>query len=197
MKGSIEWRGKDTARLVISGARDINGKQFKKSKTIHPKSPKDAEEQLAIFLAEVLKGEYIEDKNWKFKDLVDKWYSAHALENLTPKTIHRYMELLDHYILPAIGHLKLDSIKPLHLKDFYTSLQKDGIRRDGKKGGLSEKTIKYIHRTISTILEHAVNWELLLSNPAKKVKPPRVPKHEIKCYDEEQVNTLLNALVDE
>jgi len=39
-----------------------------------------------------------------------------------------------------------------------------------------------------------VQWQAIFSNPAARVKPPKVPKKQAKCYDEEQMLTLLDAL---
>jgi integrase len=50
------------------------------------------------------------------------------------------------------------------------------------------------HRIISSILNDAVQWQVIYSSPAARVKPPKVPKKQAKCYDEEQMATLLAAL---
>jgi integrase len=44
------------------------------------------------------------------------------------------------------------------------------------------------------MLNHAVRWEIISSNPAKKVSPPRQHRQEARYYNEEQVKELLNAL---
>lgn len=59
---------------------------------------------------------------------------------------------------------------------------------------LSQNTILHHHRLISAILQDAVEWQLILSNPADRVKPPKVDKKPIQHYNEEETKALLAAL---
>lgn len=212
MKGSLEKRGKNSWRLVVSCGLGPDGKQVKKTKTVRVETSceeesckgcaklnrcrarKGAEKLLAEFVVEIEKGMYIEPSKLTFKDFVEKWIQDYAESNLDPKTLHRYKEILDSRILPAMGHLRLDQIKPMHLVEFYKNLQEDGIRKDGKPGGLSPKTILQHHRIISSILNDAVEWQIIKENPVTRVKPPRVKKKKTECYDKEQTMALLAAL---
>jgi integrase len=63
--------------------------------------------------------------------------------------------------------------------------------------GLSNKTIKHHHRLISAILNQAVFWQVIPSNPASRVKPPKVARTEAKYLDEKQTAKLLELLVNE
>jgi len=59
---------------------------------------------------------------------------------------------------------------------------------------LSSRTILHYHRLISSILETAVRWQIILSNPASRVTPPKVEKSEAKCLDEEQAKEVIALL---
>ncbi|PWA12078.1 site-specific integrase [Pueribacillus theae] len=194
MAGSIEKRGKDSYRLIASGGRGPDGKRIKHTKTIKAPSDREARKELAKFVAEIQKGQYIEPSKLSLAEFAARWVRDYGEKNLSPTTLKRYREYLNSRILPAMGHLKLEQIKPLHLLEFYRNLQEDGIRKDGKKGGLSEQTILHHHRLISAILEAAVKWQLIALNPASRVQPPKVSKKEMKYYDEEQTLKLLAAL---
>jgi len=63
--------------------------------------------------------------------------------------------------------------------------------------GLSNKTIKHHHRLISSILNQAVFWQVIPSNPASRVKPPKVARTEAKYLDEKQTAKLLELLENE
>lgn len=195
--GSIEKRGEGKYRLIVSDGVDLNGKRIKKRKTIEAKNEKEAKKQLALFIAEIERGEYIEVKNMTFKEFSLKWMENYAETNLANKTIARYQDMLKNTILPVLGNKKLDQIKPMHLLELYASLSKDGARKDGKKGGYSNKTIQHVHRLIRAMLELAVKWELINSNPAAKVSAPKVQRKEIDFYDEEQAMALFQALEEE
>ena len=47
------------------------------------------------------------------------------------------------------------------------------------------------------MLTTAVQWQLIMSNPAERVKPPRIEKSEAKYYDIEEVNQMLALLENE
>lgn len=200
MKGSIEKRGENSYRLVAPGGT-VGGKRkkFKKTITVEGKTEaakkKVAETELAKFIAEIESNTYIEPSKMTFKDLADKWIKDYGETNLAPKTLYRYNEMLDSRILPAMGHMKIGKIKPLHLVEFYKNLQEDGIRKDKKSGGLSPQTIRHHHRLIHAIFETAVNdWHILTYNPAANIKPPKVQKKEARFYEEEDIQALLTAL---
>jgi integrase len=65
-----------------------------------------------------------------------------------------------------------------------------------KPRGLSERTILYHHRIISSILTSAVQWQFILSNPAARVKPPKVEKKETIHLDFDQTEYIFR-LVDQ
>lgn len=62
---------------------------------------------------------------------------------------------------------------------------------------LSESSILYHHRVISSILNCAVQWQFILNNPALRVKPPKVEKREARHFDAEQVDYMFKLLEDE
>lgn len=270
MTGSIEKRGKNSWRLVVSGGYDYTGKKrIKYTRTItttsktEPGARKEAEKELAKFIAEIETGQAVTTSKIRFSAFVERWLKDYAEKNLEPKTLARYKAMLDSRIVPYMGHLKLEQIKPGHLNDFYNNLQENGIRLDkkyiakkdffdklntlglsmstlsekadvskrtiakfqlfqeisattaakiskatemktenlfdlaGEPGALSAKTIKHHHQLISTILQHAVEWQYLAFNPALRVKPPKVKKVEVSHYEDEETLTLLAALDEE
>ncbi|NLK65065.1 MAG: tyrosine-type recombinase/integrase, partial [Tissierellia bacterium] len=62
---------------------------------------------------------------------------------------------------------------------------------------LTNKTIKHHHRLISSILNQAVFWQVIMDNPATRVRPPRVERTEAKFLDEKQAAKLLEYLDNE
>ena len=62
---------------------------------------------------------------------------------------------------------------------------------------ITNKTIKHHYRLVSTILSQAVYWQVIPSNPATRVKPPKVARVEAKYLDEKQAVELLQLLENE
>ncbi len=76
-------------------------------------------------------------------------------------------------------------------------LFEEGFEPSKPISGLSNKTIKHHHRLISAILNQAVFWQVIPSNPASRVKPPKVARTEAKYLDEKQTAELLRLLEPE
>lgn len=66
-----------------------------------------------------------------------------------------------------------------------------------KDRGLSDKTILHHHRLISSIMQTAVQWQVIFSNPCDRVKPPKVERKEARYLDETEAAELLTALEGE
>ncbi|MEA4955046.1 MAG: tyrosine-type recombinase/integrase [Pseudoflavonifractor sp.] len=61
-------------------------------------------------------------------------------------------------------------------------------------GTLSGKTRLHYHRFLSAMLETAVQWQYIPSNPCDRVKSPRVEYKETSFLDEKQAVKLISAL---
>ena len=68
---------------------------------------------------------------------------------------------------------------------------------ENKEAVLSGKTIKHHHDLICSILSTAVKWNLITSNPAERLTPPKITKKPIQYYDESEVANLLALLNNE
>lgn len=71
------------------------------------------------------------------------------------------------------------------------------FEQNGDPKSLSSRTVLHHHRLISSILTTAVQWQLLFSNPADRVKAPKTDKAPVQHYDEVQTKELLRALETE
>ena len=201
MAGSIEKRG-DSYRLVCVVGYNLQGRPIKKSKTVHC-SKKEAKIELAKFVADVQKGMYVEGKSLKFTDFVEIWKRDYGSKELAPSTYKRYLGILESRIVPFFGHFSVDKIKPTDIMQFYDLLSKDTqiVRRkdnNGKKTGkpLSPKTILEHHRLLRAMLQKAVYWQMIVSNPAERVQAPKTKKPKRKYYDDEQSKALISGLME-
>ena len=203
MAGSIEKRGKYSYRLVCTNGYDLNGKLIKHTKTIHG-TKKDAQIELAKFVADVQNGLVIEGKSLKFSEFTEIWKRNYGSKELAPSTYKRYCRMLETRILPYFGHFYINKIKPTDIMmQFYDLLSRDTqlVRKksnNGKKNlkPLSGKTILEHHRLLRAMLHKAIYWQLLVSNPAERVQPPKAMKPKRRYYDDEQCKILLENLTE-
>lgn len=200
MAGSIEKRGKNTYRLVVSCGYNLDGKPAKHTKTVHC-TRKEAEVELAKFVTKVQSGMVADGKSMTFAEFTEIWKRDYGSKELAPTTYARYLGILNTRILPYFSKFKLDKIKPTDIMKFYDMLENDTqIRRLKNNKGerltkpLSKKTILEHHRLLQAMLHKAVYWQLIVNNPAERVQPPKTRKPKRKYYDDEQCKVLLENL---
>lgn len=200
MAGSIEKRGKNSYRLTVSEGFDLNGKPMIHRKTVHG-TKKDAEVELAKFVTEVQNGLVIDGKSLKFYEFTEIWKRDYGSKELAPSTYKRYCRMLETRLLQYFGHFYINKIKPTDIMKFYDLLEKDTqlVRKKGNNGSktkkpLSGKTILEHHRLLRAMLHKAVYWQLIVTNPAERVQPPKARKPKRRSYDDEQTKILLENL---
>ena len=81
---------------------------------------------------------------------------------------------------------KVCSFLKVEISDFFEPVS------DNSK--LSSNTILHYHRIISTILKTAVYWQIIPSNPAERVKAPKLIKNDSTYLDESQTKKLITLI---
>ncbi len=198
---SIRKRGK-SYQITVSNGRDIHDKQILETTTWTPdpnkteKQNQKALERFAIdFEDKVKSGKYLKGEKMTYQEYSALWLSEYAEKQMKRTFIERCENSLNNIILPAIGHLRLSEIQPLHLTKLYSELAEHGYTQNGKQKPYSARTIKRIHQIISSNLNTAVYWQLIESNPCQRVKPPKVEKQaDVKHFTLEQTQAFLNQL---
>ncbi len=197
---SIQKRG-DSYLIVASTGYTSGGKKMRKTMTWTPapdmtarQIEKEVQRQALLFEERVKSGAAL-DGTMKLSDFYALWFEQHALPNLAPKTNLEYGKLWWR-IDKALGHIRIDKIRPTHLQQFYQNLQEDGV--NAKTGGkLSKSSIAHYHRMLSSMFSHAVRMGLMSENPTKRVRTPKVEQKEAAYLSEEQAATMLDALEHE
>jgi integrase len=168
MRGHIRKRGK-TWTVVIYVGRKPNGKPDYKWNG-GQRTRKDAERALTELMSRVQKGSYVEPTRVTVGEYLTDWLAA-AKTDLRPSTRPAYAIAVEKHAVPRLGGLSLQKLNPQHLTAFYGELLEDG-RCDGK-GGLSPRTVRFIHAVVRRALNEAVETRLLDWNPASSTKPPK------------------------
>ncbi|MCI8993993.1 MAG: site-specific integrase [Eubacterium sp.] len=198
---SIRKRRK-SYQITVSNGRDIHDKQILETATWPPDPDKtEKQNQKALqrfamdFEEKVKSGKYLKGEKMTYQEYSALWLSEYAEKQMERTSIERCENSLRNIILPAIGHLKLSEIQPLHLTRLYSTLMENGYTRNGKQHPYSTRTIKRIHQIISSSFNTAVYWQLIENNPCQRVKPPKVEKQaDIKHFTLEQAQAFLEQL---
>lgn len=194
---TITKRG-DTYRIRCSLGYDSQGKQVIRSTTWKPE-PGMTERQIEKELnrAAVLFEERCKsgggDPHITFEKFAEKWFKEYAESHLKAKTLHEYKGLAVR-TYAAIGHIRMDKLKPRHFRDFFSQLAACISPRTGKP--LSPRTVWNYYSFCSSVMGYAVKNELIDRNPCN-VAAPKKPASHIQYLDDEQARRFLAALEDE
>ncbi len=200
---NIRQRGTNTWEFTVSLGKGPNNKYIRKTKTIEvteKMTPKKLHEYLEFeyskFKQELETGSYITPGKITFADFIDTWREKYAVNHLGTATLENYLQHLNKRVVPHIGHLKLEDIKPMHLVDLMDSLANGG-RIDGREGKLSTGTVHYIHRAVRNVFSRAVEWRLIQSNPMDGVKKPKLETRDLDVYTKEETEKIFTYLEEE
>ena len=205
---NIQRRGKNGDRFLIrvNMGTDVNGKQIIKSMTWKPDRPytekqllKEAERQAALFEEGLKSGTASADGNIKLIDFIPT-YLEDMQEELSPNCMSAYMRVIDNFIVPALGHLKLKEIKPTHIQKFVNLLSTGDYRMDGKEGQkYKPATVHRYYVVLQSIMSRAYSLELISKNPSdsKKIKLPSIGEQKTEIYEPEELSAMLKCLKNE
>jgi geranylgeranyl pyrophosphate synthase len=156
MRGNITRRGKSSWRLKFDAERDVvTGKRQTRYVTVRGKRL-DAERELARLLNEAHNGTLIDPSNLTVTQHLRAWLDL--APGLSPKTAERYRQLAEQQIIPHLGGLALQKLKPAHIQNWHGELLKAG----GKAARpLSARTVSHAHRVLHKALQLAVDAETL------------------------------------
>jgi integrase len=182
MKGYVRKRGNKWSYTVDIGNDPITGKRKQKSKSGF-NSPKEAEKALNEVIYEVNKGIYIEPQKMLLRDFALEWFDMYK-HRLRDTTVPNYKSNIDKWILPFLGHYKLQDLKPIHAQKFTNHLLSH----------LKDSAAQKVYTITKQILNHAVNLEILNKNPFQNITIPRKNKKEVVTWSFDELNQFLNTV---
>ena len=187
-RGSGRWQGS-----ALIGYDRETGKPIRKY--FYGKTRKEVQRKLSEIIPEVHAGTYREPANITVAEWFTTWLNVYMKPSLRPTTWESYRYQVEGHIIPALGHLKLPQLQTAHIQRLYNDKLKGG-RLDGKPGGLSPKSVKYIHTVIHSALEQAKREGMITINPADAVKLPQQEQKEIKYLDAAEAAIFLATAKD-
>lgn len=178
------WEGK-----ISIGHDPVTGKL--KRVTFYGKTRQEVAEKLNKALHEYKTGTFIKPNKITVGQWLDRWLEVYAKPKVRLSTWESYETTVRCHIKPTIGNLPLKDLRPEHLQQLYNEKLKSG-RVDGK-GGLSAKSVGYIHAVMNQALKQAVKEQLVYRNVCEAVNKPKQKRHEIKPLTIEQMNQFLSV----
>jgi integrase len=120
-------------------------------------------------------GVYSPSSNLTFEQFADHWldkYPKSAPQMPKPSTIQGHRSICQRHLKPFFGRMRLSNITSVSIsKDFREHLGRN----------LKQNTLRNIYMVLRRMLESAVQWDLISSNPftsGKRVKSPTTNKEQ-------------------
>ena len=135
-----------------------------------------------------------------FIDFCRLYYNEYADKELSPETVSGGKNELKNYVFPEIAYMPLKKIDVLTIQKLINKLKERNKERTNKNGEvekLSSTTVNNVYRLLRKILNKAIAWEYIDSNPVVKVKAPGNSKTEKRSYNREELIDVLDLLKKE
>jgi len=110
---------------------------------------------------------YIEPTDLTVGAWLSKWITTIHNKHLKPTTYRSYSEIVNNYLIPGLGDIKLSKLKPSHIEKFYSEM----LLKQSKRGKLlAPRSAQYAGAILKKSLRYAVEVEgLITTNPATRV----------------------------
>jgi len=181
-----------TKYSVVYAYTDSNGKKRQKWETCG--SHAEAKKRKSEIEHQIDTGVFIPPSADTLADFLDEYVSLYGVSTWAPSTFDGHKALIDNYIKPIIGNVKLNDISPRMMTKFYKDLQNvKAVSRYGHSDDevIAPNTIREIHKLLRNAFNQAVKWELMARNPVQNATVPKAEKHERDIWD---AQTLMKAL---
>jgi integrase len=99
----------------------------------------------------------------KLADLPREWWATYAEPNMARKTRVMYASLWDRYVLPRLGGFELRRLTPAVIESFQAELRREGV---------GDPTILKTLTLLQGMLQRAVVWGRIPSNPVAPIRKP-------------------------
>ncbi len=180
MRGHIGQRGNSFYVSLYGGVDAETGKERRHFRSF--KRRELAEHYLARMVDKRMSGQLLPSPKMTCSRFFERWLDLYAKSHVAQTTLSSYQDIVRIHLRPAFAKILLSRLTPSQIVEYLSRKQSDG---------LSGTTCLYHYRLIHKILNDAVFWGDLGSNPADRVHAPQKREFEPTILSEEQVRTFL------
>ncbi len=174
-EGSIHKRsyGAYRAQIYLDGKRV--GKTFK--------TKAEAQDWLSQMKYHLGRGYDLEGSQMTLREYLQQWLKTKSA-SVRESTLYQYRLQIQNHIIPTLGDVPLQELRLARIENFYADLL---------ASGLSIRTVRYVHSVLHRALEKAVQYDLVVRNPAHGANLPKYSHKEMIVLDVYQVSQFLIA----
>jgi integrase len=180
MRGNITRRGKSSWRIKFDVGADATGKRCIRYVTVKGKRA-DAEAELARLLNDAHRGTLVDPSKITVADWLRQWLDA-AKPDLAGTTVQNYSDKIERQIIPVIGEIELQKLKPAHVSRWLNNMP--------STRPLSARSRMQTFKVLRAALTEAVRLEVIYRNVGDAVKPLEVKAPRVLPLTEDQLSQL-------
>lgn len=186
MRGTIVKRG-STWTVRYDEGFDEHGKRRQRSKGGF-RTRRDAQAFLTATLSRIGDGSYAAPVKTTLGEYLNREWLPAVESTLRHLSFKNYSGAVRLYIVPSIGHVRLQTLSGGHLNALYAELE---------QRGLSASTRRLAHAVLHRSLRDAVRWGKLARNPADMADPPAPPKPKAAAWTASELTRFLEHVRDD
>jgi integrase len=159
------------------------------------RTKREAQRALTHVLASIDDGTFVNPSRRVLGDyLMEEWLPAKATR-LRPSTMLSYTRTVETHILPELGRLPMQQLTVPMLDGLYRKLLTEG--RLSGRGGLSPRSVRYVHTILRQALADAVRKGYLTRNVADFADAPASPRPgavDVTTWTPDMIRTFLSGI---
>lgn len=134
---------------------------------------------------------YVSPNKLTLGEYLTTWINEVHANQLKASTLERYKRVINRYLIPELGAIKLQDLRPSHVQGFYTSL----LTRSTVTGNpLSPQTVTLIGAVLKKAIKYAVEVDGLIAvNPVNRVPLPKGKGTIPTPWSIQELNTFLDV----
>lgn len=183
--GSITRRPDGSYQGQVNFGRLPDGRRYRK--TFRGKTEAEVERAIGAALAERDGGTWSgASRRLLTGDYLDQWLEA-APPHLRPRTLAGYRSIVEHHLIPGIGHISLKRLGRLQVQQLLTRLATGDPPA-------APNTVRNVRTVLHRALRDAIREGLRPDNPAHDVDLPAARPHSVRALSVADARAILDAM---
>lgn len=184
-EGSVYQRG-DGRWVAAVSFTDSDGRA--RQRTVYAKTQKEAIARKQELIKERDGGKLLAPAKETVGDFLAQWLTDVVPVKRRPATVHVYRSMVTHHLIPALGHIRIDRLRPEHV---------ERMQRQALQAGLTPRTVQLMRSTLAAALNVAVARGRVARNIVELVDGPRIEPYAATVLTATAAKRLMQEAADD
>ena len=135
-------------------------------------------------------------------EVLDDYLHVYGEHKWAPSTYNSNKCLIDLYIRPFLGEMRMDKITVKTIEDYYISLLQYKKERSPehsrqRNGYVTPSTILHVHKVLRCVFNQAIKWGYVYENPCRLAERPKWKAEKREIWDAETIFKAIDSCEDD